>query len=258
MKKLLPDIPVYRLASLLPALLLCTLVQAQNVTETTDQSRQAEVTAEDVSGDVSEAVSEKADKQPNWYRVEVIAFSRYKPDSVKEQWLQTASPAISELADGLNSSGRSLVPGNYRAAPKQLGPHAYSINRQRGLNVIAHEAWHQPGVQRRNAGWMQLQSDASRISTRVRISLSRYLHADIDMTLPNPDWVVSDLDNTTLGPARPSRDVHFAVSRKLKLDDLNYIDHPLAGIIIQIERFQPEKSTSAREANSPAPVAADG
>ena len=38
----------------------------------------------------------------------------------------------------------------------------------------------------------------------------------------------------------PARDISFKTSKKIRLGKLFYIDHPLAGAIVLIERYQPE------------------
>ena len=172
--------------------------------------------------------------EDKWYTVEVISFTRSASASTAERWSEL--PYQDDASAGFSSAG-DLSPGSdLLSVPKeqwQLGPHAYSINRAPEMTVASHQAWRQKGLPRKQAPWIPLDSKANGIYGKIKISLSRYLHADVDIKLENPDRYSNQ-------GSMPARDISFKTSKKIRLGKLFYIDHPLAGAIVLIERYQPE------------------
>ena len=174
---------------------------------------------------VSAAVMAETEK---WYTVEVISFTRNASDRTSERWSEL--PSQQGAGSGLSSlEGIVDVPKEQW----QLGPHAYSVNRAPEMSVASHQAWRQKGLPRCQAPWIPLNSRSNSLNGKIKISLSRYLHADVDINLENPDrYSSSDF--------MAASEVKFKTSKKISRDKLFYIDHPLAGVIILIERYQPE------------------
>ncbi|MBT8439975.1 MAG: peptidoglycan binding protein CsiV, partial [Gammaproteobacteria bacterium] len=85
------------------------------------------------------------------------------------------------------------------------------------------------------------------LSGKVRIRLSRYLHADFDIQLQNPNWSPSFTNEPAMLEPQAAKTIHFNVSRKLKRDKIHYIDHPLAGILLRIERFEKDQDLPESE-----------
>jgi hypothetical protein len=207
----------------------------------------------------------------NWYTVEVVSFTRAKTAQVQERWPVSAvveNPGISpEFIPLPNPDAATaeepaslpmleIVP--VQAAEKQLGRHAYAINRAPGMSVTSHQIWRQKGLPRDLAPWINLETETPALSGKVRISLSRYLHADVDIQLLNPDWSPSYSNEPVMDDAIVARGIEFNVSRKLKRDKLHYIDHPLAGVLLRIERFEKDKElTEPEEMDSPISEPAD-
>lgn len=189
----------------------------------------------------------------NWYTVEVITFTRAKSSQIQENWLNSLhKPGHSFLktsASDINQSDMQIKP--VPESQWQLSRHAYSLGKDRGIRVRSHQAWRQPGLPKNASPWIELQSNSSRLTGKVRISLSRYLHAEVDIRLLNPDWNPDDSSDSQNQP-EPAKNIYFQASRKLKLDKIHYIDHPLAGVLIKIERFkidQPQANSSDKSSS---------
>jgi hypothetical protein len=174
---------------------------------------------------ISAAVMAETEK---WYTVEVISFTRNASDRTAERWSEL--PTQEDAGSGLSSlEGIVDVPKEQW----QLGPHAYSVNRAPEMSVASHQAWRQKGLSRSQAPWIPLNSRSNSLNGKIKISLSRFLHADVDINLENPDrYSSSDF--------MAASEVQFKTSKKVRRDKLFYIDHPLAGVLILIERYQPE------------------
>lgn len=193
----------------------------------------------------------------NWYTVEVISFTRTKTGNLQEKWLakpvvmdetMLSQPDIDQQRTLPNDLAIQKVPDN----EWQLARHAYSLGRSPELTIQSHQAWRQPGLSREESPWINLASESSALTGKIKISLSRYLHADIDITLSNPDWSPTYLSASGTGAPQYSESIHFQASRRLKRDEIHYIDHPLAGVLVRIERFEMPKP--AVETDGPVPA----
>jgi hypothetical protein len=178
----------------------------------------------------------------NWYTVEVVSFTRAKTAQIQERWPVSA---VIENKAPTHLSMLDIEP--VAASEKQLGRHAYAINRASGLSVKSHQVWRQKGLPRSQAPWIKLKTDSSALRGKVRISLSRYLHADFDLQLQNPDWSPSFSNEPAMLEHQAAKTIRFNVSRKLKRDKIHYIDHPLAGILLRIERFEKDQDLPESE-----------
>ena len=201
----------------------------------------------------------------NWYTVEVVSFTRAKTALVQERW-----PSSIVDANGIDTTGFTPIPAQQpdnlsmldiepvEASEKQLGRHAYAINRASGMSVKSHQIWRQKGIPREQAPWIQLETDSPELSGKVRISLSRYLHADFEIQLQNPDWSPSISNLSGITEEIAAKNIPFNVSRKLKRDKVHYIDHPLAGLLLRIERYKKDENLPGpEEADSPISKPAD-
>ena len=200
----------------------------------------------------------------NWYTVEVVSFTRAKTAQVQERWpisvvVETAADTIEFIPqpDKQPDSLPILDIEPVEASEKQLGRHTYAINRASGFSVKSHQIWRQKGLSRELAPWINLETDSPALSGKVRISLSRYLHADFNIQLQNPDWSPSFSNEPAMHEESMPKTILFNVSRKLKRDKIHYIDHPLAGILLRIERYKkaqnlPEPEESDSQISKPA------
>lgn len=212
-------------------------------------------------------------EQANWYTVEVISFTREKTPQMNEQWPLSSAPedtleatleetleeklALEEQlqAQGIkpqmqNNPLDNALLADFEAVPEtewKLSRHAYSVNRARGMKVRSHQVWRQKGQSRDQSQWINLQTADEALTGKIRISLSRYLHADVDIKLLNPDWTPSFSLETpeVVTEQNIPQEIAFNTSRRLRKDRLHYIDHPLGGVLIHIERF--EKSPEAKQ-----------
>lgn len=212
---------------------------------------------------ISPAMAET--EKVNWYTVEIVSFTRAKTAQLKERW-----PSSRAIDNAINTAGFTPLPAQQpdslsmldiepvAASEKQLGRHAYAINKASGLSVKSHQIWRQKGLPREQAPWINLKSDSPALSGKVRISLSRYLHADFDIQLDNPDWPPAYANQAAMQEESVAKTIDFRVSRKLKRDTIHYIDHPLAGILLRIERYENQQDLpGSGESNSQVSESAD-
>jgi hypothetical protein len=181
--------------------------------------------------------------QSEWYHVEVIVFEHLRADPDGEVW--TVNPGLPATGNSIDlfaaeppasgrraftalPSGRLKLAGTYRA-----------IRNSSEYRPILHAAWEQPGlgparaqsVLLRSAGNGGLTADlgALQVLGSVKLRKTRFLHVDVDLAY--------FLRRLPPGSAPQAGDyVRLSESRKLKLNELHYFDHPLFGAIVQVTR----------------------
>jgi len=169
---------------------------------------------------------------------------------------------------------------------KQLGSKTYQLNNDEKLlkesknyNILLHTAWRQPGMNEsialpvhlhqeyvyRTANTQQtsestsamfgLSQPATETQTRgildgyIRIILSRYLHAEVDLSYivgikPQQDIIVSE---DKIDPVE-SEPLFFRLkqSRKMRSKEVHYLDHPVLGVIITATPYNEEPARSGK------------
>ena len=174
------------------------------------------------------------------YDFEIVVFER-PGGGANEYW--PADPgepdpaaAIGRLNAAGGSGGATMLP----ASAKSLGPAAYTLKRK-GMVIHDHLAWRQATRGRNSNTWYWIGS--GRLSGLIRLSQGRYLHLDTDLILR---------DGASSQPYR------IKLHRRMRSDELHYVDHPRLGILIRAKRYQaaaaPEDS-SGSSSGEPKPAA---
>lgn len=146
------------------------------------------------------------------YALEIIVFANPGGDArAAETW--RADPGLPDVTRA-QPAGISVTP---------LGPNAYrmsgiwqALRASPGYRPLRHMAWLQRGTSRARAPVVLLgEGPDSEIYGTVRLSRGRFLHVDLDLVLQDAD-----------GPVR------FKTSRKMRSDEIHYLDHPLFGVMV--------------------------
>ena len=206
------------------------------------------------------------------YRVEMIVFSQSGQDSDNpERWPTRPEPALFERYAELDTSAGTPQDDIYRhlgGDAFQLSDIARRLDNSRGYRVISHDAWIQPGLDRSRSAAVNMpvgaappeatepengaddDTDAAPIagpaalsalppeglSGWVRVSRERYLHLETDLRWVDPDGAderdMEGLDDSLADDHAPV--VVMTESRRMRSNDLHYIDHPLLGILVRI------------------------
>ena len=203
----------------------------------------------------------------SWYQVEVIIFDRLYPDAAGEQWRDTpfilpddpveprAAPA--EAAERLPYS---LLP----RARHRLGGIYNVLGRAAEYRPLLHLSWQQPAAAGRRARHVRLRHPPPDSTTApateepmfveqlirsermidgvIRIRGGFYLHADIDLSCfkPIPPGNNPPPAYATVEPgARQKTRLALKETRRIKLDEIHYFDHPMYGVILQVSRLNP-------------------
>lgn len=201
-----------------------------------------------------------------WYRVEIVVFARLGDAGLQEEvWRDEARADVGNAYDlaALRTAGASLpgiesgVGAMQRLPPEalQLGPIWNNLKRSAGYRPLLHAGWIQPGFNRDQAVPLRITTGGAtpapyaftppQIDGTVRVYLERYLHAETDLVfyrapgdgeLPPPPGQDEVL---------PSSLFRLNEKRRMRLDELHYLDHPLFGVLIQIGRYAPAPAPAA-------------
>ena len=153
------------------------------------------------------------------YNFEMLIFERPGYGD-GEYWPELPGEPDQSLAVD-NMEGPDALPGG----PKTLGPVAYTL-RQKGMVVHKHLSWRQTPGRRNSETWRWL--DGARLNGLIRVTRGRFLHLDTDLLLKDQD----------------SPEIYrVQLSRRMRSEELHYVDHPKLGVIIRAERYvSPEES----------------
>lgn len=185
------------------------------------------------------------------YHVELIIFENLQPASDGEISQTTvAYPDYSgaiELGDGADNPFRLLSTGLYK-----LGGVYNQLKTSGRYHPFLHVAWQQPalyGDSSRSVHILKTEPGVAdnpddplvRIEGTVRVRASQFLHADVDM-LYFPYAVPQSVFHPAITAAAPvtvqSGYSRLHESRRMKLNELHYFDHPLFGMIMHISRAE--------------------
>ena len=171
------------------------------------------------------------------YVFEMIVFER-PSGGAGEFW--PTEPGAPDPQRARTTLSASALPNGSR----RLGPVAYTL-RRRGMIVHEHVVWSQvPGPLNSAASWRWL--DAGRLRGLIRVTRGRFLHFDTDLLLQDEG-----------SPAV----YRVRLNRRLRSDELHYVDHPRLGVIIRATRVAAPSTQSDDpdpDAGEPRPATPSG
>ena len=209
-----------------------------------------------------------------WYTIEVIAFSHLNNDGLyEENWpsspgepaihnaVRLAPPGELALDDRAEHSGSVHTYNLLGRSSLRMENIANRLKQSSGYRPLMHIAWRQPGLSKSLSKAVYVhsalpnshRSDATahdgpagepQIQGTIRVSRARYLHVDTDLL--HSRQVPADADLST------SR-FRMRQTRRMRSEEVHYIDHPLFGVIVLItpheavEMFSEEQSESSEE-----------
>ena len=212
-----------------------------------------------------------------WYQVEVIIFDRLTPDAGGEQWRDTPfilpdDPVDPQAAEALAETPvEAMQPAPYRLLPParhRLGGIHDFFRRTAEYQPLLHLSWQQPAAMGRRARHVRLRHPAPdsrtapatteepmfieqlirpqpEIDGAIRIRGGFYLHADIDLSrfrvIPPANKIPpAPPVYEAAGPeATQKTRLELKETRRIKLNEIHYFDHPMYGVILQVSRLNP-------------------
>ena len=205
-----------------------------------------------------------------WYQVEVIVFEYLHPDPDGESWQKDPGmpdrESSTELTRGDGPAGspfmayRVISPSRYR-----LDGVVQSLRSSHDYRPVLHVAWEQPGsgegpvravhleqsfgtpavaIDNPSAAVVQAapaEPAGTIVDGTVRVRSGRFLHVDVDMAyFPQNYRLQADDGGAGASAGLPLDHVRMQTSRKIKLNEFHYLDHPLFGVIVEVSRLRPD------------------
>ncbi len=194
---------------------------------------------------------------PN-YTIEVIIFETFALKSwTEEYWPEEfESPdydnalILQDLLSGATNSGAM----NIKPQANELTSEADKLSPRKGYRILYHQTWSQNTTDDKNMPKLAIDNSnmdgaGSMVSGTIKLYKSRYAHVDFDLDFERkiPDRVKEDfMSNQKLTEEDILPETwhfHLKESRKIRPNQLHYIDHPLFGILVQMRYNGPASST---------------
>lgn len=209
----------------------------------------------------------------SWYQVEVIVFDRLNPNLDGEQWQNEEYKIRDNMielqpGDAVLNSDQELVPFMILDKNRKRMNGVYRVLRLSSeYRPLIHLSWQQPATERRHSRYVHIQKldgeevipDAETtepsdepefleelimperiIDGSIRIRSGFYLHADIDLSyskaLPPENKIIRTSEESFQNSFDKSV-IKLKETRKIKLNEIHYFDHPMYGVILQVSRL---------------------
>jgi hypothetical protein len=163
----------------------------------------------------------------DYYDFEMLIFERpdggaseFWPDAAETPDTEPTSRRLSDLP-----AGRS----------RELGPSATSL-KKRGLRILEHANWRQLPGSRNGGTWYAV--EAGRLTGRVKVTRGRFLHVHTDLVLRDP---------------ASSEQIRITLHRRMRSNELHYLDHPRIGVLIRAMPVATDASEESSESPSGEP-----
>lgn len=209
----------------------------------------------------------------SWYQIEVIVFDRLSPDLDGEQWQAQEFNRRDNMIELQQAIHTELVP--YSILDKNRnrldGIYRY-FKLSSDFRPLYHVSWQQEATERRKSRYVHIQrldgGDATPkpvsetevlaveleepafiediampdriIDGSIRIRSGFYLHADIDLSYftqhPSENKVLRSSEESFIS-GFDKIEIKLKETRKIKLNEIHYFDHPMFGAILQVSRL---------------------
>ena len=193
----------------------------------------------------------------NWYQVEMIIFEHLYPETGGEQWYNNKGlPDIASSVELVTNQGGDLVAYQVLPSGRYNIRGVYSaLKSSREYRPVMHIAWQQPGLTRSNAKYVHIRDTAGiqnrdgyqdslvKFDGTIRLRGGHFLFLDIDLAYFFKSLPESTIDSAMINENITNQLSEYArltESRKIKLNELHYFDHPLFGVITMVRRLSPQ------------------
>ena len=180
-----------------------------------------------------------------WYQVEMIVFEHLIPDSSGELWNAGNVPDYSnaiELVTGPDGSNAfKMLPSSRH----KLGGVNKVLKLSREYRPVYHVAWQQPELRKSRAKKVHIKNPEARINGTVNLRGGHLLHLDLDISYFIDLYIESVTSFTEEGSEEVVMEdiimtgtyAQMKETRRIKLNELHYFDHPLFGVLMRVTRL---------------------
>lgn len=190
------------------------------------------------------------------YQVEIIVFEHLYHDAEGEiaevgldlPDLETAIQ-FQEIQDENTTGFKALSPGFYK-----LGGVNNELKFSRDYRPILHLSWQQPALGQSRSRYVRIHKTDSanrpdaltdtmiKLDGVIRIRSSQFLHADVNLFYfvnPVPEsYLHTQAPASVIAPEGGLRFAELKETRRMKLNELHYFDHPVFGLFLRVSRIE--------------------
>ena len=205
------------------------------------------------------------------YDVEVIIFEDAHARYINSEYWHEDSEQISSMtATGSERTKQSQAETNTDYFKKEnfrtIKPGIISkeyrrINNSSEYNVLFYGSWRQTGLDESKTFDINIEelknthktTSENTLTGNFKLVLARYLHIYAEMEY-HRNQAEANLNNVTENIALENRPYPIDIHRRMRSKELHYIDHPLLGMLIQINpvKASAKKATTEETAEKPA------
>ncbi|WP_130537318.1 CsiV family protein [Thiomicrorhabdus indica] len=182
-----------------------------------------------------------AEEKIQRYHIDMIIFEHLALKGwTEEYWPSIVDSAQIENVQDLTATGRS--PLFIENANPMLDAEASRV--AKNYRIITHQSWVQNALGAKESPKLFLEANQGSTSFygTVKMYQSRFNHIEIDFNYERmiPNAVRSEfaqMQKIPLNDLPTHWPFHISAQRKMKSDELHYIDHPLFGVLLQIRKL---------------------
>ncbi|MEM6998325.1 MAG: CsiV family protein [Pseudomonadota bacterium] len=201
----------------------------------------------------------------SWYQVEVVVFDRLYPNLDGEQWQNEEFIMRDNLVELEPASAEEFIPYKVLNKSRNRLAGVYRVMKLSSeYRPLYHVSWQQVATERRKSRYVHIQrleggsvipvakgaeeepefldeliQPDRIIDGSIRIRSGFYLHADIDLSyfkkLPPENMVLRTSEESYSGFDKTV--IKLKETRKIKLNEIHYFDHPMFGVVLQVSRL---------------------
>jgi hypothetical protein len=152
---------------------------------------------------------------PTMYDVEVVVFETLLPDlEGGEIWTREDTRLPDDLKDAIN-------PDAVNDPDSVLSRAAAALTKDGHFRVLVRRHWQQTADAKSETKPVRLESPDHRLDGTFRFYLSRFLHVDMNLVLQP-------------GAGEEAPTFRLSEHRRVKLQEINYFDHPKFGVLLRV------------------------
>ncbi|MEX2517202.1 MAG: CsiV family protein [Gammaproteobacteria bacterium] len=156
-------------------------------------------------------------QSPPQYHVEIVVFEHLSASNDGEVWQETTTvPDWSNAVRIDSDSGYRQVSGRHLAGVQA------AMRQSAYYRPLVYKTWQQPGLTPSRARPVLLPTEEEKVQGTVTIRSSNLLHVDLDLYYSTGDGF--------------GNNIQLQESRRIKLNEMHYFDHPLYGAIVRVSR----------------------
>ncbi len=172
------------------------------------------------------------------YQIELIIFSHFTSEGVSQEQWPIVNPSAFSFSNSILLKTIS-VDGNFSLLPPSqfiLNEAQSRLDKNPSYHTLMHIAWRQPVYAPRRATAVRVVGGpVGQVNGTVRVSVAHYLNVSFNLLFAAPTSQLSRLArNDYFNNAGDTVYFHLSEKRRMRSNELNYVDFPLYGVLIKI------------------------